>query len=186
MTSPDRAALVFVGPMGAGKSSIAKKVARELDREFTDTDTVVVRAHGPIPALFESHGEAFFRAVEREAVVAALATGGVVALGGGAVLDAATRADLAAHHVVLLTVSPDIVRARIGGQNRPLLNDGDPIAQWRRIYAERHPLYEEVADVTFDSSTGHISAIAAAIAEWARAQDTVPHAAPGTVSEGSE
>ncbi|WP_375384363.1 shikimate kinase [uncultured Microbacterium sp.] len=186
MTSSEAATLVLVGPMGAGKSSIGKKVARELGVTFTDTDTVIVREHGQIPALFDERGEAHFRALERAAVVTALDGGGVVALGGGAVLDAATREDLSAHRVVLLTVAPEIVRARIGGKGRPLLNDGDPIVRWQRIYDERRAFYEQVADVTFDSSVGRISAIAAAIAEWARADGLTPGVSPDTVPEGSE
>ena len=165
---PEKAALVFVGPMGAGKSSIGKKVARELGLPFTDTDTMIVREHGQIPALFAAHGEAHFRSLERAAVVTALASGGVVALGGGAVLDPDTRTDLGGHRVVLLTVAPNAVTARISGGNRPLLNDGDAVARWTQIYAERRPLYESVADATFDSSLGHISAVAAGIARWAR------------------
>jgi shikimate kinase len=184
MTSPEPTALVIVGPMGAGKTSIGKKVARELGATFTDTDAAIVREHGPIPALFETHGEPYFRALERAAVTAALRNGGVVALGGGAVTDAATRADLSRHRVVLLTVSPEIVRSRIGGANRPLLNGGDAVAQWERILAERRALYDEVADATFDSSAGHISAVAAAIARWARGAQAPAHSRP--VSEGSE
>lgn len=185
MTSPDATALVFVGPMGAGKSSIGRKVARELGLSFADTDTMIVRQHGPIPALFVSHGEEHFRAIEREAVVTALRAGGVVALGGGAVLHPQTRADLADHRVVLLTVAPEIVKARIGGANRPLLNGGgDAVARWAQIYDQRRPLYEEVADVSFDSSVGHVSAVAAAIARWARTDQDHPPA-PGTLPEGT-
>ncbi len=186
MTSPDSRALVLVGPMGAGKSSIGRKVARRLELPFTDTDAVIAREHGSIPALFASRGESQFRAIERDAVVAALASGGVVALGGGAVLYAATRADLAHHRVVLLTVAPEVVRARIGGSNRPLLNDGDPLVRWQRIYDDRRTLYEEVADVTFDSSVGHISAIATAIAEWAREDGFATGAITETLAESSE
>jgi len=183
MTSPEPATLVVVGPMGAGKTSIGKKVARELGMTFTDTDAMIVRDHGAIPSLFEKRGEPFFRGVERSAVVDALAIGGVIALGGGAILDAATRADLAHHRVVLLTVSPEIVRSRIGGANRPLLNGGDAVARWERIFAERRALYEEVADATFDSSSGHISAVASAIARWVRGDGAA--AQPRSLSEGS-
>lgn len=168
--------------MGAGKSSIGRKVARELALAFTDTDTMIIREHGPIAALFEAHGETHFRALERVAVTTALETGGVVALGGGAVLDPETRADLAQHRVVLLTVTPEIVKARIGGGSRPLLTGGDAVTRWETIYAQRRALYEEVADVTFDSSVGHVSAVAAAIARWARENgaSTDPRTIPET------
>jgi shikimate kinase len=161
-------ALVLIGPMGAGKSSIGRKVAKTLGTTFTDTDSLIVQRHGAIAEFFAEHGEAQFRLVERDAVVEALARGGVVALGGGSVLDAETRRDLARHRVVLLTVSPRIVRARIQGESRPLLTGGeDPLRRWERILAERRPLYDAVADVTFDTSSGPISGVVAEIAAWA-------------------
>ncbi len=163
-------AIVLIGPMGAGKTSIGRRVARSLGLAFTDTDKVVVRDHGPIPALFETHGESHFRALERAAVVDALAGGGVVALGGGAVLDADTRADLADHRVVLLTVAPHIVASRIGGSDRPLLAGEDPLARWSRIYAERRPVYESVADVAFDTSSGPLAGVVAQIVDWIQTQ----------------
>ncbi|MCR2762000.1 shikimate kinase [Microbacterium sp. zg.B48] len=167
MTSPD-SAIVLIGPMGAGKTSVGRRVARALGQTFTDTDKAIVRDHGPIPELFDRFGEARFREIERTAVSEALAHGGVVALGGGAILDADTRADLSAHRVVLLTVSPHIVAARLHGSDRPLLADADPLARWQRIFAERRGLYEEVADVTFDTSSGPLAAVVAAIAAWAQ------------------
>jgi shikimate kinase len=179
MTSPSRtppsrnpptSAIVLIGPMGAGKTSIGRRVARALECTFADTDKIVVRDHGPIPDLFARDGEAHFRELERAAVLEALAQGGVVALGGGAILDAATRADLAAHRVVFLTVSAHIVSARIQGGDRPLLADDDPVARWQRIFAERRGLYEEVADLTLDTSVGPLSAVVAQIVDWARDQ----------------
>ncbi|WP_052226433.1 shikimate kinase [Microbacterium mangrovi] len=169
MTTPDPRALVLVGPMGAGKTSIGRRVARTMGLTFTDTDKVVVRDHGPIPELFTRLGEPGFRALERAAVVESLARGGVVALGGGAVLDAGTRAALADHRVVLLTVSPRVVASRIAGAERPLLNgDEDPVERWQRIFAERKAVYEEVADVTFDTSSGPLADVVTAIVAWAR------------------
>ena len=165
-------AIVLIGPMGAGKTSIGRRVARALGVPFADTDKLITRDHGAIPALFERHGEAHFRALEREAVSAALEKGGVVALGGGAILDAATRADLAAHRVVFLTVSAHIVAARLHGGGRPLLADGDPVARWERIYAERRDLYDEVADVTFDTSSGPLGAVVDEIVAWAQQTQT--------------
>ncbi|MBM7463041.1 shikimate kinase [Microbacterium dextranolyticum] len=169
MTGP---AIVLVGPMGAGKTSVGRRVARALERGFVDTDKLVVRDHGPIPELFVTHGEARFRAIERDAVREALAGGGVVALGGGAVLDDATRDDLRAHRVVLLTVSPHVIASRIGGDDRPLLAGEDPVERWTRIYAARRPVYEEVADVTFDTSSGPLSAVVTKIVDWVQAETT--------------
>jgi len=162
-------ALVLIGPMGAGKTSVGRRVARALDRPFTDTDKIVVRDHGVIADLFTTRGEAHFRQVERLAVQEALAVGGVVALGGGSVLDPATRDDLRQHDVVLLTVQPHIIASRIGGGARPLLAGEDPVARWTRIFDERRPVYEEVADITFDTSTGPLADVVAGIVDWVHA-----------------
>jgi shikimate kinase len=166
MSAPGRA-LVLIGPMGAGKTSIGRRVARTLQRPFFDTDIAVVRAHGPIEQIFAEHGEPYFRALEREAVVRGLATGGVVSLGGGAVLDPQTRADLAAHRVVLLTVEPRVVAGRIRDTTRPLLQDEHSLARWEQILTARRPIYEEVADATFDTSHGPLQAVVDGIVEWA-------------------
>jgi shikimate kinase len=168
-TPPPRTeAIVLVGPMGAGKTSIGRRVAKRLSVGFYDSDAAVVRAHGPIEDIFATAGEARFRALEREAVRAGLETAGVVALGGGAVLDAATRADLAAHRVVLLTVAPEVVASRLSGTTRPLLQSDDAMARWSEIMERRRPLYEEVADVVFDTSTGPLSQVVDGIVAWAR------------------
>lgn len=162
-------ALVLIGPMGAGKTSIGRRVARALGEHFTDTDAAIVREHGPIPELFVAHGEPHFRALEREAVAGALAGGGVVALGGGAVLDPVTRERLTHHRVVLLTVAPHVVASRIHGDNRPLLGAEDPAARWLRIYEERRPIYEAAADIAFDTSSGPLARVVNDIVAWARA-----------------
>lgn len=169
----EHGAVVLIGPMGAGKSSIGRKVARILGVSFHDTDSLIAREHGPIPALFEAHGEAHFRAVERESVKQALLAGGVVALGGGAVLDHDTRADLAQHRVVLLAVEERVVAGRLsGGAGRPLLAGGeDPMERWLRIREERWPVYQSVANIEFDTSRGHVQDIARSIAEWAEKEN---------------
>ncbi|MBA8816119.1 shikimate kinase [Microbacterium halimionae] len=171
MTVPDSRALVLVGPMGAGKTSVGRRVARTLGQRFIDTDKSVIRDHGPIPEIFARTGEAHFRALERAAVVEALAHGGVVALGGGAVLDPDTRSDLAAHRVVFLTVSAKLVASRVVGDGRPLLAGEDPVARWQQIYDERLPLYQEVADATFDTSVGPLALAVTSIVNWATHED---------------
>ena len=169
MSAPQgMSALVLIGPMGAGKTSIGRRVAKTLGVPFTDTDATVAREHGPIDRIFAEQGEARFRELERAAVAAALESDGVVALGGGAVMDAGTRALLIEQQIVLLTVEPRIVASRIQGTSRPLLQGDDPVARWREIYAARRPVYEELADATFDTSHGPLSAVADAIAAWAR------------------
>lgn len=161
--------LVLAGPMGAGKTSIGRRVARSTGLRFVDTDKTIVHAHGPIPAIFAEHGEEQFRIWEGEAVVEALDGGGVISLGGGAVLAADTRELLRTVPVVLLTVTPEAVASRITGTARPLLSgEEDPLARWTRIFAERRPLYEEIADATFDTSRVPMSRVAQQIAEWLR------------------
>ena len=158
-------ALVLVGPMGAGKTKVGRRVARLLGREFTDTDKMIVADHGPIAAIFAEHGEPYFRRLEREAVVRALSTDDVVSLGGGAVLDASTCADLASQRVVYLTVSARAVEGRLGEGKRPLIRNG--VSDWQRIFDERRALYEEVADLEIDTSHRPFDGIAEEVAAWA-------------------
>lgn len=167
--APEPKLLVLVGPMGAGKTSIGRRVARAAGLRFVDTDKAIVCAHGPIPAIFAEHGEARFRVWEREAVAAAITDGGVISLGGGAVLAPETRELLRPVPVVLLTVSPEAVVARIAGKDRPLLHgDEDPLQRWTRIFAERRPLYDEIADVHFDTSRVPMSRVAEQVLAWMR------------------
>lgn len=146
--------LVIVGPPGAGKTTIGRLLAGRLGGELRDTDTDVERLAGkPISEIFIDDGEAVFRSLERAAVAAAVAEhDGVVALGGGAVLDEGTRALLASLRVVFLDVGLADAAARVGlNRDRPLLI-GNPRAQLNRLMNERRPLYEDVATITVDTS----------------------------------
>ncbi len=169
MTSSPERTLVLVGPMAAGKSSIGRSAARMLGVPFRDSDRRIAAAHGPIPDIFAEHGEEHFRAVERETVATLLGMPGVLSLGGGGVIDPRTRERLTAHPVVFLTVSPEAVAARLASGGRPMLvGDEDPLEGWQRIFDERRAWYEEVADVTFDTSHGPMRRVAERVAEWAR------------------
>lgn len=161
-------AIVLIGPMGAGKTSIGKRVAKALQVPFYDSDAAVVREHGPIEELFRSHGEEHFRGLERAAVRAGLDRGGIVALGGGAVLHPDTQRDLAGHRVVLLTVGPQTIASRIRGTKRPLLQGADAVAQWTAVYEQRRPLYESLADVVFDTSAGPLQHVVDTVVAWVR------------------
>ncbi|WP_300269343.1 shikimate kinase [Microbacterium sp.] len=166
MSAPELLTVVLVGPMGAGKTSIGRKVAKQLGVAFTDTDKSIVREHGPIPEIFAQQGEERFRQLERIAVSGALDDGGVISLGGGAVTSAQTRELLRQHPVVFLTVTPEAVAARIRGGTRPLLAGDDPLATWTEIYEQRRSWYEEVATLTVDTSRRPMHRIAAEIAAW--------------------
>ncbi|MGO2746451.1 shikimate kinase [Microbacterium sp.] len=171
MSSPDPLTLVLVGPMGAGKTSVGRRVAKILEVGFIDTDKRIVAEHGPIPAIFAEHGEDRFRSLERVAVAEALDAGGVISLGGGAVADAHTREMLLQHPVVFLTVAADAVSHRIGGAGRPMLaGSDDALTRWKQIYEQRRGWYDEVADATFDTSHRPMKRIAEEIAAWRREQ----------------
>ncbi|MEU5288991.1 3-dehydroquinate synthase [Streptomyces sp. CA-278952] len=139
--------VVLVGPMGVGKSTVGELLAARLGTTYRDTDADVVAAAGkPIAEIFYDEGEEHFRALERRAVEAAVAGHtGVLALGGGAVLDAATRKLLAGRPVAYLSMDVDEAVRRVGlGAARPLLAV-NPRRQWRELMDARRPLYEEVA-----------------------------------------
>lgn len=141
---------VLVGPPGAGKSTVGELLAAALGVGFRDTDhDIEAMAGKPIPEIFIDDGEEHFRALERAAVAQALVSfDGVLALGGGAVLAAETRAALAGHPVVYLSVElPDAIK-RVGlGVGRPLLAL-NPRATLKHLLDQRRPLYESVATIT--------------------------------------
>lgn len=140
-------AIVLVGPMGVGKSTVGELLAVRLGVPYRDTDDDIVAAEGrTIAEIFVDDGEAAFRAIEKRAVRTALAEhGGVLALGGGAILDADTRALLSGHRVVYLSMDVEEAVRRTGlNAARPLLAV-NPRRQWRELMEARRHLYEEVA-----------------------------------------
>ncbi|WP_292603743.1 shikimate kinase [Nocardioides sp. REDSEA-S30_B4] len=146
-------AVVLVGPMGAGKTTVAELLARRWGVAVRDTDADIVAAQGrEISDIFVDDGEAVFRALEREAVARALAEhDGVLSLGGGAVLDEGTRALLADHTVVFLQVGLTDAVKRVGlGTSRPLLM-GNVRARVKDLLDERTPVYASVATHTVDT-----------------------------------
>lgn len=157
--------VVLVGPPGAGKTTVGAAVAAALGVGFHDTDDDVERAAGkPVAEIFVDDGEPAFRALERQAVEAALATyDGVLAVGGGAVIDAATRERLGGHSVVLLDVGLADAARRIGlNRDRPLLL-GNPRAQLARMLDERRPVYLEVATCIVDTDRRSVAEVVDAV-----------------------
>ncbi len=154
MTGGDhRPRVVLVGPMGAGKSTVAARLSRRWGVDWRDTDRAIEAAEGrTISDLFVDEGEAYFRQVERVAVADALAEhAGVLALGGGAVLDEGTRAALVGHRVVFLNVGLSDAVKRVGlGSARPLLL-GNVRSQVKALLDERLPIYREVATIVVET-----------------------------------
>ncbi|MFB7934446.1 MULTISPECIES: shikimate kinase [Streptomyces] len=133
--------------MGVGKSTVGQLLAERLGTGYRDTDDDIVAAQGrTIAEIFVEEGEAAFRAIEKQAVREALAGhDGVLALGGGAVLDQDTRELLAGHRVVYLSMDVEEAVKRTGlNAARPLLAL-NPRKQWRELMEARRHLYEEVA-----------------------------------------
>ncbi|MEU8758411.1 shikimate kinase [Streptomyces sp. NPDC048659] len=139
--------VVLVGPMGSGKSTVGALLAARLGAVYRDTDADIVAAEGrEISDIFVEDGEEHFRALERAAVRTAVTEHeGVLALGGGAVLDPGTRELLAGLPVAYLSMDVEEAVRRVGlGAARPLLAV-NPRRQWRELMDARRHLYEEVA-----------------------------------------
>lgn len=147
--------LILVGPMGAGKTSIGKRLAERFGLRFVDVDHAIVEQSGAsVPVLFENLGEAGFRQREREMLAQILAgEGQLVATGGGAVLDADNRRRMRERgFVVYLRVGVESQLKRVGrDRNRPLLQADDREQVLRDLAAVREPLYREIADLTVDT-----------------------------------
>lgn len=174
----EREIVVLVGLMGAGKSSIGRRLATRLDLPFLDADTEIEAAAGcTIPEFFKLHGEAAFRDGERR-VIARLLEGPpcVLATGGGAFMDAETRARIARSgiSVWLRADLETLVRRTSRREDRPLLATGDVQATLARLMGERYPVYEQ-ADIVVDSDDGPpeatVDRVVAALAAFRRPED---------------
>jgi shikimate kinase len=149
--------IVLVGLMGAGKSSIGRRLAARLNVPFIDADDEIEKAANlSIPEIFERHGETAFRDGERR-VIARLLGGplGVLATGGGAFMDRQTR-DLIRERGLSIWLKAEIetLLKRVARRNnRPLLKQGDPRAVLEKLMAERYPVYAE-ADLIVETGDG--------------------------------
>ena len=149
--------VALVGLMGAGKSSIGRRLAHRLGLPFIDADSEIEAAAGTtIEEIFQRHGEAAFRDGERRVIARLLESPPhVLATGGGAFMDASTRALLRARTIsIWLRADIELMLARVGRRgNRPLLKRGEPRAVLEQLVAQRYAIYAE-ADLTVDSIDG--------------------------------
>ncbi|MBD3618554.1 MAG: shikimate kinase AroK [Gammaproteobacteria bacterium] len=164
--------IILVGPMGAGKSTVGRRLANLLGREFVDSDKEIEQRTGvDIPTIFEFEQEAGFR--DREAAVIEELTGRegiVLATGGGAVLRPENRRHMKARgFVIYLRTSVDEqLRRTAHDRNRPLLQTPDPRARLETLLRERDPLYTEIADLVVDTDRGQARSLAQRIVKRLR------------------
>ena len=188
MSSP---VAILIGPPGAGKTTVGPLLADLLGTQFLDTDTLVERMAGkPVSDIFITDGEAIFRELERAAVSQGVTSHpGILALGGGAVMDPETQRLLAGQWVVYLETGFAAATQRVGlAAARPLLL-GNPRARMKELLSQRLPVYESLAWVTVTTDGREpqeiADEIAATISERfaAQAGEGVSGDSPGTPLE---
>lgn len=155
--------IVLIGMMGAGKSSIGKRLAARLGLPFYDADVEIERAaNATIEEIFEQHGEAYFRSGERRVILRLLGDGPhVLATGGGAYVDPETRAAVNADGIpIWLKADFDVLLSRVRRRsNRPLLKGPDPEGTLRRLIDARYPVYAEAAIHVVSREVAHDTVI---------------------------
>lgn len=165
MSDTTRPRLVIIGPPGAGKTSVGRVLAARWGVEFRDSDAdIEVAAGKPVSDIFVDDGEAVFRRIESSLVSAALDShDGVLALGGGAVVDSDTRQTLVGRRVVFLDVGLAAAASRVGlGTTRPLLL-GNVRTQLKNLLDARRPLYRQVATVSVATDGLTVDEVTAAV-----------------------
>jgi shikimate kinase len=165
--------IVLVGLMGAGKTSVGRRLAEKLGIPFVDADHEIEAAAGKsIKDIFAEHGEAYFREGERRVIQRLIGNGAqVLATGGGAYMNEDTRARIREHGIsVWLKASLPVLMKRVAKrQDRPLLQNGDPDTVMRNLMDKRYPVYA-LADVTVESrDVQHgqmVNDVIRALAQW--------------------
>ncbi len=155
--------IFLVGLMGSGKTTIGRALAKKLGKRFVDADhEIEVRTGASIPLIFEIEGEASFREREADVIKDLTAEEGIVlATGGGAVLNAQSRAFLKSRGIVIyLNASiASIMQRTSHDKNRPLLQTADPKARIESLSVERSPLYQEVAHITIETGRPNVQSV---------------------------
>lgn len=156
--------IFLVGLMGAGKTSVGRLLAKHLGKDFHDCDQEIERVTGvKVPVIFEIEGEAGFRAREARMLAELVSRKNIViATGGGVVLSATNRKLLADNGIVvyLRAATADLWARTRHNKNRPLLSTTDPFAKLEQLFAERDPLYREIADIIIDTGSQGLGTLA--------------------------
>lgn len=155
--------IYLVGLMGAGKTTVGRQLAKRMGRRFVDSDHELESRTGVrIPVVFDIEGESGFRKREAQVLADLCAEENLVmATGGGVVLAAENRRRLKASGIVVYLAAPPCVlfeRTR-QDRNRPLLQVADPLAKLEELYAQRDPLYREVADIVIEGRDGGVASL---------------------------
>lgn len=153
---------VLIGMPGSGKSTIGRRLAKAMKLELLDTDARIVEVEGrSIPEIFAADGEAGFRKIEERVVREALEShDGILSLGGGAITTPGVREALAGHTVVFLEISVgEGIRRTTQNASRPLLAGEDAAEKYRRLAAERGPLYRKAATIRLSTSRRNPGAV---------------------------
>jgi shikimate kinase len=174
--------IVLVGLMGAGKTSIGRRLAEKMNLHFVDADHEIERAAGKsIPDIFAEHGEAHFRDGERKVIARLLENGKqVLATGGGAFMNEDTRSAIKQHAIsIWLKADLQLLLKRVGKRGgRPLLENNDPAEVLQSLIDKRYPVYAE-ADITVESAdvqhTAMVNEVIHALASWKTEKDLTPH-----------
>jgi shikimate kinase len=191
--SLDNRAIVLVGLMGAGKTSIGRRLASKLGIGFIDADHEIEKAAGKtIPEIFADHGEAYFREGERRVIARLLENGAqVLATGGGAFINEETRARISARSVSvwLRADLPLLMKRVLKRDNRPLLKQDDPESVMRRLIETRYPVYAEANVIVESRDVQHaqmVNEVVKALAEWLHTEKSADNSAANSADVQGE